>query len=301
MKKKPLAPRAQILWFPVLPQLNILSQSVTTPAGTGDRRGPARAGSARGAPGRHFHTCLLRIHQRRGLRRDRPCPLPIPAHAAPALPQPGRPHPRAAGGKRTAGPGAVPPGIGASPGSGSPARPLPAPSRGRKQPRDAGARLWCAAGAGSQHARLSHSPGAGRGRGLDGADTEPVGRVLQRLQRLLVGFVVILHVCDAGGLRLRVSGGGGWTCSEDGLCDAAARLTGAERWGGERSAGEGRGARGRREERPAPSSLPPSSLPPAARGRGWPGPLCAQRPARAPRRPRLLPRAPFPRRALRWR
>lgn len=110
MKKKPLAPRAQILWFPVLPQLNILSQSVTTPAGTGDRRGPARAGSARGAPGRHFHTCLLRIHQRRGLRRDRPCPLPIPAHAAPALPQPGRPHPRAAGGKRTAGPGAVPPG-----------------------------------------------------------------------------------------------------------------------------------------------------------------------------------------------
>lgn len=32
--------------------------------------------------------------------------------------------------------------------------------------------------------------GAGRGRGLDGADAQPVGRVLQGLQGLLVGFVV---------------------------------------------------------------------------------------------------------------
>lgn len=68
----------------------------------------------------------------------------------------------------------------------------------------------CGSAARRRAARPPHSPGAGRGRGLDGADAEPVGRVLQGLQGLLVGLVVILHGGEAGGpRRQRGSGGGG--------------------------------------------------------------------------------------------
>lgn len=61
-------------------------------------------------------------------------------------------------------------------------------------------------------ARPPHSPGAGRGRGFDGADAEPVGRVLEGLQGLLVGLVIILHRGESGGPRRRrgSSGGGTW-------------------------------------------------------------------------------------------
>lgn len=255
------------------------SLAVTTAAGSGVAR-PGRAVPAEPpAAIPHVSPHIPPWRGCRGSAGSAP-PAPHPRACRPSAPAGhGRtchsPAPRA--GTGTGGPGGLSPGHRSvcgqrEPGAAPPstmARPDEAPGCGS------------AAGAGWLRARLPHSPGTGRGRGLDGADAEPVGRVLQRLQRLLVGLVIILHVGDAGGpRRLRVWGGGGWRGCEDGLCGAAAaRLTRAERWGGESSAGEGRGARGRREERPAPSILPP-----ARPGR------CA-----VPRPPRLLPRAPFPR------
>lgn len=72
MKKKPLAPRAQILWFPVLHQLSIpgLSPSHNSLRDRGPSW-PGRGGLCRGAPGRHFPMCQLRIRGC-GARRARP-------------------------------------------------------------------------------------------------------------------------------------------------------------------------------------------------------------------------------------
>lgn len=262
MKKKPLVPRAQILWFPVLHQLIIpgLSRSHNSRR---HRRGPAGAGCARGAPGRHStrvssHPSLAGVPGLRGLSPARsPSPRMPPQRSRGARPD--LPQPRTAGGNRHRGTGGSVPGHRSvcgqrEPGAAPPstmARPDEAPGCGS------------AAGAGWLRARLPHSPGAGRGRGLDGADAEPVGRVLQRLQRLLVGLVIILHVGDAGGpRRLRVWGGGGWRVRGWALrgCGGAAHQGRAlgrreQRGGGERS---------ERAERGAAGSLHPPARPPRA-------------------------------------
>lgn len=127
-------------------------------------------------------------------------------------------------------------------------------------------------------ARPPHSPGAGRGRGFDGADAEPVGRVLEGLQGLLVGLVIILHRGESGGPRRRrgSSGGGTW-----GWAGTAALREGCRQrasagpcgGGGER---EGRGSRPAcrlRRTRPRTPPRPPAGEAGRARpgGAAWPG------------------------------
>lgn len=106
-----------------------------------------------------------------------------------------------------------------------------------------------------------HSPRAGRRGGLDGADAQAVGRVLQGLQLLLVRLMVALHGAarraqgeDADRTRTRRRGGG-----------AAARA----------ATGSGRG------RAPREGAL---RFPGPARGRGVPSPQAAG-PARPPRPP----------------
>lgn len=118
-----------------------LSQSQQPPAPAW----PGRGGLCPRSPRPPFHTCLLTSLPGggAGAPRAQPRPLPIPAHAAPALPRgtagpataPHRGREPAPGDR-----GVCPRGTGASAGSGSPARPLPAPWPGRMKPRDAGAR-----------------------------------------------------------------------------------------------------------------------------------------------------------------
>lgn len=52
------------------------------------------------------------------------------------------------------------------------------------------ARPW---GPAPRPARSARSPGACRGGGLDGADAQAIGRVLQGLQLLLIWLVVTFH------------------------------------------------------------------------------------------------------------
>lgn len=216
--------------------------AVTTPAGTGDRRVPRQPppGGAelcrepqephttpRRARGRHFppehhHAAPLRYRGTRGRGRGRRCtgssalchPRPLPAP-----PQPSR-----------------------RPGGDPPARSGSAKGAQKSWRKDRG----LLPGGNLQ----PHSPRAGRGRGLDGADAQPVGRVLQGLQGLLVGFVVVLHGAEGEAARLVrqwLLGLGRDGGAPQGLW--AARLRGTACWGrGER--GPGRPASLRRHSAP---------------------------------------------------
>lgn len=144
-----------------------------------------------------------------------------------------------------------------------------------RAPRTHGRAAGPVCGQGWDAARLPHSPGAGRGRGLDGADTEPVGRVLQGLQGLLVGLVVILHGGEAGGPRRQRGAGGGGTWGQAGT--AALREGCGQRASAGPCGGGGRAREGRRPRLlPAPDRAAHGGRP--QQGRGGADPARAGRP-----------------------
>lgn len=164
MKKKPFAPGARILWCSVLHRLGT---ATAPPPGAGPGRGRAAPRLAR----RHFlteHPAGPRRHGHAGCGTHGACGRGCPAWRLPAP---------AAG-------CSIPPRSVLCGKQGEKRRAPSSPSRGSHRP--------------------PHSPRTGRGRGLDGADAEPVGRVLQGLQRLLVGLVVVLH-----GGQAAIGGGSG--------------------------------------------------------------------------------------------
>lgn len=183
MKKKPLAPRARILWVSALHQLGIpgrcpQSQQHPPAPGTDESRCcrpgrgrfvPQAAEDPRRARGRHFPPEHPRSSPAPGVPTERG----PPRHAS---------RPRSP--RRRPSPPADPEGTS-----------LPCPlglcERGAKKLKEEGG---CT--------RQAASPRAGRGRGLNGADAQPVGRVLQGLQGLLVGFVVVLHGARGEAMRL---------------------------------------------------------------------------------------------------
>lgn len=244
MKKKPLAPRAWILWVSALHQLGIpgrCPQSKHPPGpgidasrGSRPRAGPSCAVSRR-SPTPHRAAPAAAI-SRRSITTPRRSGTGARGGAAVAAAARGPPRCAIlALSRRRPSPPADPEGT-------PPARSGSAKGAQKSWRKDRG----LLPGGNLQ----PHSPRAGRGRGLDGADAQPVGRVLQGLQGLLVGFVVVLHGAEGEAARLVrqwLLGLGRDGGAPQGLW--AARLRGTACWGrGER--GPGRPASLRRHSAP---------------------------------------------------